>query len=496
MDVTSSQEDYYFTLGVEDTATTEEISYAYHTLMKRCHPDLNEGNAWANERGKRINEAYEVLSDPKRRADYDNRVNGTSPSSSIRRDTAGANQDDADRTYGQSSGSWYREEAILQKAREERPSVNPLGEADVLEQCFRQQNLLRRLLAPRDLLLVIEGQGSETFTCLRATTDFLDRRVFYQTGELTMDHWVDNQARIRSTSDNLNYIPTEFDDERVEIFEDATEIDCAACNGLGYEFCPPTVSCSPTRRCGDCRGDGAISKGCTRCGGRGQREFLRNCSKCEGSGWIGEFDSCNLCWEGQISSKRPCSACGGRGGQRSKCASCGGQGIVTCIHCSGRGFVTCKRCDGLGRIDCAGCATHGRLMQVHFRIHDFKKRSVVCFASETRQANRFEQGLRNELAEDNFAGFTGELVLEDQQRPESSDVVRQRRRIESFAISSFQFQYDKKRVTINQINGAGSNYRLYAPAGLPISLGRLSIAVIAGIALLIGAIILLGHLAA
>ena len=176
----------------------------------------------------------------------------------------------------------------------------------------------------------------------------------------------------------------------------------------------------------------------------------------------------------------------------------GSQGVVRCSRCGGRGSVTCRRCNGRGRIDCATCATHGRLIQARFRIHDFRKRSLARFASggrHTNNFNNFEQGLRNELVEKDFAGFRGELVQEDEQKPESHEVVRQRRRIESFGVSSYQFQYGKMKVTVNQINGAGGSHRLSAPVSLPISLRRLSITVIAGIALFIGTILLLGLLA-
>ena len=491
----SFRDDYYFTLGVKETATPEEIRDAYRALMKLYHPDLNEDHARANERGKRINEAYEVLSDPKIRADYDNWVNGTNATSSPQHNAAGVKQDDVESNKGQSSGSWYREEAVRRKAQQVRRSGSQLRDVDVLEQWFRQQNLLRRLLTPKDFLLAMQGQGSEFFSCLRATTDFLDKQTSFRTDDLTMNVWAHNEARIRSTSNKLNYIPTEFSDEHVEIFEHATQVPCVACRGRGYIACPPRERCSPTQRCGRCGGDGTIFVSCTRCGGSGQTTLRRNCNRCKGSGWITDFDPCNQCWEGRITYKRPCSACTGRGGRRSMCARCDGQGRVKCSRCKGTGSVTCRRCNGTGRLDCTKCATHGRLMQVRFRIHDFKKRSLARFASEGRHTNNFEQGLRNGLVEKDFAGFGGELIQEDEQRPESPEVVRQRRCIEGFAVSSYQFQYGKKEVTVNQINGAGRNNKLSAPVSLPISLRRLSIAVIGGLALLIGAIMLLGILA-
>src|SRR5262249_38100948 len=63
--------DYYKTLGVSRTAKTEDIKKAYRRLARRHHPDVNPGNKEAEERFKQISEAFEVLSDPKKREVYD-----------------------------------------------------------------------------------------------------------------------------------------------------------------------------------------------------------------------------------------------------------------------------------------------------------------------------------------------------------------------------------------------------------------------------------------
>ncbi len=62
--------DYYETLGVSREATPEEIQQAYRKLARRYHPDVNKDPA-AEERFKEINDAYQVLSDPKTRGRYD-----------------------------------------------------------------------------------------------------------------------------------------------------------------------------------------------------------------------------------------------------------------------------------------------------------------------------------------------------------------------------------------------------------------------------------------
>lgn len=62
---------YYTELGVPKTADEKEIKGAYRRLARKYHPDVNPNDASAEDRFKRVNEAYQVLSDIKTRRDYD-----------------------------------------------------------------------------------------------------------------------------------------------------------------------------------------------------------------------------------------------------------------------------------------------------------------------------------------------------------------------------------------------------------------------------------------
>ncbi len=66
-----SKKDYYEVLGLDKSASADDIKRAYRTLAKKYHPDMNPGDKEAEIKFKEVGEAYEVLSDPDKKARYD-----------------------------------------------------------------------------------------------------------------------------------------------------------------------------------------------------------------------------------------------------------------------------------------------------------------------------------------------------------------------------------------------------------------------------------------
>jgi curved DNA-binding protein len=78
--------DYYKTLGIDRKATADQIKSAFRKQARKYHPDTNTGDAAAEKKFKELSEAYDVLGDPKKRAEYDNPISqfrggGARPSS-------------------------------------------------------------------------------------------------------------------------------------------------------------------------------------------------------------------------------------------------------------------------------------------------------------------------------------------------------------------------------------------------------------------------------
>lgn len=75
--------DLYEVLGVERTASAARIRQAYRRLARRLHPDVNPNDRVVGERFRRVRQAFEVLADPGRRAEYDRRGNWEAPPAEV-----------------------------------------------------------------------------------------------------------------------------------------------------------------------------------------------------------------------------------------------------------------------------------------------------------------------------------------------------------------------------------------------------------------------------
>ena len=66
-----AKRDYYDVLGIKRNATQDEIRRAHRKLVRQYHPDVNRNNPQMGEKFKEVQEAYDVLSDKTKRAQYD-----------------------------------------------------------------------------------------------------------------------------------------------------------------------------------------------------------------------------------------------------------------------------------------------------------------------------------------------------------------------------------------------------------------------------------------
>jgi hypothetical protein len=146
--------DYYAVLGVPPTASRDEIRAAYRRLARRYHPDVNppeEDDAAANEFMRRLNEAYDVLDNPRQRAAYDRQLWAQAPSSRTetadRPDSSWSPPDDVDWGPQFGGGRW----------REPKPRsmVYEQSMPGWLESFFIIERQLKERLAPLSTLIGI-----------------------------------------------------------------------------------------------------------------------------------------------------------------------------------------------------------------------------------------------------------------------------------------------------------------------------------------------------
>ncbi|MHB8174558.1 MAG: molecular chaperone DnaJ [Nitrospirota bacterium] len=242
----AEKRDYYEVLGVAKTSDEKEIKKAYRKLARKYHPDLNPGDRDAERKFKEIGEAYDVISDSKKRGMYDQFGHAAFDQ------TAG----------GQSSGFGGRSTGFGGGARpggfrsEYRPGGG--GQAGFRPEDFEGFSQGGRPTGFEDIFSGLFGGG-------RAAGPMKG-----QDTTTTME--VDFEDALFGTSAQLNL---------------RREAPCASCGGTGTQ--PGTAP----RNCPDCGGAGQIKAGrgmfsinrtCPHCGGTGKVKDL--CRTCGGGGYI------------------------------------------------------------------------------------------------------------------------------------------------------------------------------------------------------------------
>jgi len=235
-------QDYYQALGVERNANAEDIRKAYRKLARKYHPDLNPGDKSAEDRFKNVQEAYDVLSEPKKRQMYDQV--GFYSENGMPGAGAGTAQGP-----NMGFGGFDFSDLFTRGASRKRPAAGPEDSAhfqDVFSQWFGRQGEPQASSGPE--------KGSDL-----------------EYG-LNIDFW---QA-IRGTQVRLKI-------NRQEV--------CATCRGSGTRTGASMV-------CPECNGSGNVTQAagamrfnltCPKCGGTGR--LTNRCTTCHGDGRIASNES-------------------------------------------------------------------------------------------------------------------------------------------------------------------------------------------------------------
>ncbi|HTS76584.1 MAG TPA: molecular chaperone DnaJ [Bryobacteraceae bacterium] len=240
-----AQQDYYQTLGVGRDASEDDIRKAYRKLARKHHPDLNPGDKAAEERFKKVQEAYDILSDPKKKTMYDQY--GFYSENGMPGGAGGAGQRAPHMDFG---GFDFGDAFSRGGTGARRPAEESANFQDIFSQWFGRQHAEEPAPRPQ--------KGSDL-----------------EYG-LSIDFW---QA-IRGTQVRLNITRQEV---------------CPTCGGSGQ------AKTATTTVCPECNGSGNVqqvagamrfSLTCPRCGGSGR---LNNaCPTCHGDGLLASKETVDV----------------------------------------------------------------------------------------------------------------------------------------------------------------------------------------------------------
>jgi molecular chaperone DnaJ len=242
----ATKQDYYQTLGIGKTADADEIRKSYRKLARKYHPDLNPGDKAAEERFKKVQEAYDVLSDDEKRKIYD-QYGFYSPNIPPNGAPGGPGGPGAGPNFGGFDFSEFM--------RQQQSGANTENEG------FRFRDIFGDLFG---------GGGGRQ----RTTAPQPERGADLEYG-LNVDFW---QA-IRGTQVKLNITRQET---------------CETCHGSGsagnsVAVCP---ECDGTGKVTQMAGAMKFNLTCPRCGGSGR---LKNaCPTCRGEGTVSRPDTVEI----------------------------------------------------------------------------------------------------------------------------------------------------------------------------------------------------------
>lgn len=142
---------YYEILEVTKSATEDEIKRAYRKLAKKCHPDKNPNNKSAEDLFKKINEAYEVLSDPDKKSTYDSARKKSNPwesnSDQSKHRKSQSQQNRNENAYRKDASEEYKKEMDRKMEEKEQQRKNN-------EESFRHQQAVFRASIKRYWIVV------------------------------------------------------------------------------------------------------------------------------------------------------------------------------------------------------------------------------------------------------------------------------------------------------------------------------------------------------
>lgn len=235
------ERDYYGILGVPEGASFEEIRSAFRRLALRYHPDKNPNDPTALEKFRLITEAYSVLSDPARRAEYDRKL-----AERRKRFERRAEAWDGHRRYAGFRSRRVSLGELLDKVTIRIPKMRPLNFNRVLSSVFRSLRLRRRAeeWSPGDVTIEVSLTMKEAAEGVRKIVEVLREEICPECG---------GSGRTRYS--RLDY--------------------CTRCAGTGHVF-SRQGDFMVSQRCPVCDGTGRILVNpCPSCRGKGVREVPR-----------------------------------------------------------------------------------------------------------------------------------------------------------------------------------------------------------------------------